>query len=305
MTKLDFGTFVLGGNVFGWTVERAEGFRILDAFVERDGRMIDTADAYPPGGDGGGSETMIGEWLAARGHRDRVLIATKVGKWPKQRGLSAANLAAAIEGSLRRLRTDHVDLYYAHEDDTSVEQAEYVAAFDRLVREGKVREVGASNFTPERLHAALELARANGLTGFTVSQDHWNLVERKLERTLVPVIEREGLKELPYFALASGFLTGKYRPARSAASARATRASKYLEDPRNVKLLSVLDELAAHHQASVAAIALAWLRAHAVVGAPIASARTVDQLDSLFEAGTIKLAPAEVAKLSAITAPGG
>lgn len=301
MTKLDFGTFVLGGNVFGWTVEREEGFRILDAFVERGGRMIDTADAYPPGGEGGGSETMIGEWLASRGQRDRIAIATKVAKWPKQHGLSAANIASAIEGSLRRLRTDHVDIYYAHEDDTSVDQTEYVAAFDRLVREGKVHAIGASNFTPERLQSALAIARTNNLRGFSISQDHWNLVERKLERTLVPVIEREGLKELPYFALASGFLTGKYRPARSAASARATRASKYLEEPRNVRLLSVLDELAAHHQASVAAIALAWLKAHAVVGAPIASARTVDQLDSLFESGTIRLAPAEVAKLSAVT----
>ena len=169
---------------------------------------------------------------------------------------------------------------------TSVEQSEYVAAFDRLIREGKVHAVGASNFTPERLHSALELARSHGLRGFEVSQDHWNLVERKLERTLVPVIDREGLKELPYFSLASGFLTGKYRPGRSAASARATRAS---EVPRR----SAQREAArprstsspAHHVASVAAIALAWLKAHAVVGAPIASARTVDQLDSLFEAG--------------------
>jgi aryl-alcohol dehydrogenase-like predicted oxidoreductase len=302
MTKLDFGSFVLGGNVFGWTVEREEGFRILDSFVERGGRMIDTSDSYPPGGEGGGSEAMIGEWLASRGQRDRVAIATKVAKWPKQRGLSAANIATAIEGSLRRLRTDHVDLYFAHEDDPNVEQTEYVAAFDRLVREGKVHALGASNFTPERLHAALEVARANSMRGFEVSQDHWNLVERRVERALLPVVEREGLKELPYFSLASGFLTGKYRPGRSAASARATRASKYLEDPRNVKLLSALDELAAHHMASVAGIALAWLKAHAVVAAPIASARTVDQLDSLFEVGTIKLAPAEVAKLSTITA---
>ncbi|HET9991351.1 MAG TPA: aldo/keto reductase [Kofleriaceae bacterium] len=301
MTKLDFGSFVLGGNVFGWTVEREEGFRILDVFVDRGGRMIDTADAYPPGGEGGGSEAMIGEWIASRGQRDRVAIATKVAKWPKQRGLSAANITSAIEGSLRRLRTDHVDLYYAHEDDPNVEQSEYVAAFDRLVREGKVHALGASNFTPERLHSALEVARTHGLRGFEVSQDHWNLVERKLERTLLPVIEREGLKELPYYSLASGFLTGKYRPGRSAASARASRASKYLDDPRNVKLLSALDELAGHHSASVAGVALAWLRAHAVVAAPIASARTVDQLDSLFEAGTIKLAPVEVAKLSAIT----
>src|SRR3569832_1397786 len=258
MTKLDFGTFVLGGNVFGWTVARAAGLRPPAAPVERGGRMIDTADAYPPGGEGGGSEAMIGEWLASRGQRDRIAIATKVAKWPKQRGLSAANIASAVEGSLRRLRTDHIDVYYAHEDDTSVDQTEYVAAFDRLVREGKDHALGASNFTPERLQSALAIARANNLCGFSISQDHWNLVERELERTLVPVIEREGLKELPYFALASGLITGEYRPARSAASARATRATKYLEDPRNEHQHTTHNKHTTHHQASVAAIALAW-----------------------------------------------
>lgn len=302
MHSLDFGPFVFGGNVFGWTVQREEGFKILDAFIERGGRMIDTADLYPPGGEGGGSETIIGEWLASRGHRERIHIATKVAKWKAQPGLSAKNIATAIEGSLRRLRTDHVDLYYAHEDDHAVEQLEYVEAFDKLRREGKVRAVGASNFTPERLSSALEVARANGLRGFEVSQDQWNLVERKIEKALVPVIEREGLKELPYFSLALGFLTGKYRPGSKVESPRASHASKYLEDPKNVKLLHALDELSESHNASVAAISLAWLKAHAVVGAPVASARTLEQLDALFEAGRVKLAPAEVAKLSAITA---
>ena len=302
MHSLDFGPFVFGGNVFGWTVQREEGFKILDAFIERGGRMIDTADVYPPGGDGGGSETIIGEWLASRGHRDRIHIATKVAKWKAQPGLSAANFATAIEGSLRRLRTDHVDLYYAHQDDPQVDQLEYVEAFDKLRRDGKVRALGASNFTPERLSSALEVARANGLRGFEVSQDQWNLVERKIEKTLVPVIEREGMKELPYFSLALGFLTGKYRQGLKVESPRAGHASKYLEDPKNVKLLNALDELSETHKVSVASISLAWLKAHAVVGAPIASARTLEQLDALFESGRVKLAPAEVARLSAITA---
>ncbi len=302
MHSLDFGPFVFGGNVFGWTVQREEGFKILDAFIEKGGRMIDTADVYPPGGEGGGSETIIGEWIASRGHRERIHIATKVAKWKAQPGLSAANIATAVEGSLRRLRTDHIDLYYAHEDDPKVDQLEYVEAFDKLRRDGKVRAVGASNFTPERLTSALEIARANGLRGFEVSQDQWNLVERKIEKTLVPVIEREGMKELPYFSLALGFLTGKYRHGSKVESPRAAHASKYLEDPKNVKLLHALDELSETHKASVASISLAWLKAHAVVGAPIASARTLEQLDALFEAGRVKLAPAEVARLSAITA---
>ena len=304
MTKLDFGAFVFGGNVFGWTVQREEAFHLLDAFLDHGGRMIDTSDSYPPNGETGLSETIIGEWIASRGHRERVMIATKVGKSPEHLGLAPANIASAVDASLRRLRTDHIDLYYAHADDEQVDQAAYVEAFDLLRRDGKVRMVGASNFTPERLTSSLETARANGLRGFEISQDHWNLVERGFERTLLPVIEKEGLKELPYFSLALGFLTGKYRPGTKVESVRAGRASKYLDNHKNVKLLHALDELAEHHKVSVAAISLAWLKAHAVCGAPIASARTLEQMHSLFEAGTVKLAPADVAKLSAITAHG-
>ena len=302
MTKVDFGAFVFGGNVFGWTVQREEAFHLLDAFLDHGGRMIDTADVYPPAGEGGVSETIIGEWIASRGHRERVMIATKVAKWPKQPGLSAANIATAIEGSLRRLRTDHVDLYYAHEDDQSVEQAVYMEAFDKLRRDGKARMIGASNFTPERLASAQEVARSNGLRGFEVSQDEWNLVERAIEKTLVPVIEREGMNEMPYFSLALGFLTGKYKAGVHIDSPRAGRAMKYLDNHKNVKLLHALEELAKSHDVSVSAISLAWLKAHAVVGAPLASARTLEQLKELFQAGTVKLAPSDVAKLSAITA---
>lgn len=300
--KLDFGPFVFGGNVFGWTVQREEAFQLLDTFVEHGGRMIDTADAYPPGGEPGGSEAMIGEWLTSRGHRDRVMIATKVAKAKHRRGLAPENIAAGIEDSLRRLRTDHVDLYYAHEDDESVDQAAYMEAFDRLRREGKARMIGASNFTPERLASAIATARANGIRGFDASQDEWNLVEREIEKTLVPVIEREGLKELPYFSLAKGFLTGKYRAGTHVQSVRSEGASKYLSHRHAHQLLALLDELAKAYDASVSAIALAWLKAHAVVGAPIASARTPQQLRELLTVTKVKLAPADVSKLSALTA---
>ena len=302
---LSFGPFVLGGNVFGWTVGREEAFRLLDAFIAQGGKAIDTADVYSswaPGAQGGESERLIGEWLAARRNRSQVLIATKVAKWKAQPGLSPENIRAAIEGSLRRLGTDHVDLYYAHEDDLNVPQLEYLSTFDALVKEGKVRALGASNFTPDRLASALALARQNGLRAFEVSQDHWNLVERGIEQSLVPLLEKEGLKELPYWSLASGFLTGKYRPHAHVESARAGSASKYLDDPRNVALLGLMDELAAAHGVSVTAIALAWLKAHPGVAAPIASARTVDQLDALFECAKVTLSPTEVEKLSAATA---
>jgi aryl-alcohol dehydrogenase-like predicted oxidoreductase len=304
--SLSFGPFVLGGNVFGWTVARNDAFQVLDAFVDRGGVAIDTADVYSvwaPGAKGGDSEQILGEWLAARGHRHSVVIATKVAKWSAHPGLSAANIRAAVDDSLKRLQTDYIDLYYAHQDDEKVEQSEYLTAFDALVKAGKVRALGASNFTPERLSSALALSRKHGLAAFEVSQDHWNLVERDVERTLVPVLEKEGLKELPYWSLASGFLTGKYRPGQQVDSSRAGAAGKYLSVPQNLQLLGALDELAAAHRVSVTAVALAWLRAQRVVAAPIASARTVEQLTALFESATLELAPAEVAQLSGITAP--
>ncbi|HSS00024.1 MAG TPA: aldo/keto reductase [Kofleriaceae bacterium] len=290
MTAPNFGSIILGGNVFGWTVSRDDAFTLLDAYLDRGGRAIDTADSYSafaPGNHGGESEEILGAWLAARKNRDRVVLATKVAKWSAQRGLSPANIAAAIDGSLRRLQTDHLDVYYAHEDDAAVEQADYLAAFDALVKAGKVRTLGASNFTPARLASALEISRARGLAAFEVSQDHWNLVERGIERELVPLLERERIAETPFFALASGFLTGKYRPGADVASARSRGAGRYLADPANVQLLADLDAIAHGHGVSVAAVALALLRAQRSVAAPIASARTVDQLAPLFEQVTL------------------
>jgi aryl-alcohol dehydrogenase-like predicted oxidoreductase len=299
MTAPNFGSIILGGNVFGWTVSRDDAFTLLDAYLDRGGRAIDTADSYSawaPGNRGGESEEILGAWLAARKNRDRVILATKVAKWPAQRGLSPANIAAAIDGSLRRLQTDYLDVYFAHEDDSAVEQADYLAAFDALVKAGKVRTLGASNFPPARLASALEISRARGLATIEVSQDHWNLVERGIERDLVPLLERERIVETPFFALASGFLTGKYRPGTDVASARSRGAGRYLADPANVQLLADLDAIAHGHGVSVAAVALAWLRAQRSVAAPIASARTVDQLTPLFE--QVTLSADELGRLS-------
>lgn len=306
MTQLELGPVVLGGNVFGWTVDREEGFRVLDAFVDGGGTAIDTADVYPawvPGNSGGESETIIGEWLASRGNRDRVVVATKVFSLATRPGLSAANIRAAVEDSLRRLQTDHLDLYYAHRDDAEVPQAEYLAAFDALVRQGKVREVGASNFTAERLVSAAKIADAEGLTPFTVAQDQWSLVERGVETDLVPTLRELGIVEVPWASLASGFLTGKYRPGTAVDSARAGGAGRYLDDPRAVELLGVLDDVAAAHGVGVGSVALAWLRRQDVVAAPLASGRTVEQVRTLLESRHLELTGDEVAALSAVTAP--
>lgn len=306
MTALDLGSVVLGGNVFGWTTDRDEGFRILDAFVDGGGRAIDTADSYVawvPGNSGGESETIIGEWLAASKRRDDVVIATKVGALATRKGLSAANITSAVDDSLRRLGTDRIDLYFAHRDDEATPQEETLAAFDRLVQAGKVRELGASNFTPERLRSAAAIAVREGLTPFTVAQDLWSLVERAVEIELVPTLEELDIAEVPYSSLASGFLTGKYRAGTSTDSARAGKAGGYLEDPRNLDLLAALDDVAAHHGVSVTAVSLAWLAAQRTVAAPIASARTVQQLADLLEAGRVRLTAQDVALLSAATEP--
>ncbi len=301
MTSLDFGSLVLGGNVFGWTADRDTSFAVLDAFLESGGVAIDTADSYMqrvPGNSGGESETIIGEWMTSRGSRDRVQVHTKVFGKHDRAGLSAANIAAAVDDSLRRLQTDHIDLYYAHRDDESVPQEDYVSAFDALVRAGKVREVGASNFSATRLSSALDIAAAQGSTPFTVAQDLWNLVERSIETDLVPTLRERGITQLPYSSLASGFLTGKYRPGQDVTSVRSGSASAYLTRPGATALLRVLDEVAAAHATSVAAVALAWLREQDPVGAPIASARTLTQVQPLVDSAAVHLSADDLAALT-------
>lgn len=303
-SDLDVCRLCLGGNVFGWTADRDTSFAVLDAYVAAGGNFVDTSDSYMwrvPGNSGGESETIIGDWMAARGNRDQVVIATKVGSLPARAGLSAANIAAAAEDSLRRLRTDRIDLYYAHRDDQDVAQEETLDAFDGLVRAGKVRALGASNFTAERLRSALEISARDGLASYVALQPHYNLLERaEFETSLAPLLAAEGLACLPYYGLAKGFLTGKYRPGAEVASSRAEGARAYLDD-RGLAVLAVLDEIAAGHEVPVAAVALAWLADRPTVAAPIASARTREQLTDLLPVLDLHLTTDELHLLSHVS----
>jgi aryl-alcohol dehydrogenase-like predicted oxidoreductase len=293
----------LGGNVFGWTSDEATSHQILDAFVEGGGNFVDTADGYSawvPGNSGGESETIIGAWLAARRNRDQMVIATKVSQHPQFRGLSAANIAAAADASLARLGTDHIDLYYAHYDDVDTPLEETAGAFDALVKAGKVRAVGVSNYSADRIREWFEVARRNDFVLPVAVQPHYNLVERQAyEQNIAPVAAEEGLAVLPYYALASGFLTGKYRTTEDLASGpRGGGAKKYLTD-EGLAVIKVLTEVADAHGVEPASVALAWLRTRPGVAAPIASARTVEQLPALMASATLELTPDEIAALTA------
>jgi aryl-alcohol dehydrogenase-like predicted oxidoreductase len=300
-TDLDVFPICLGGNVFGWTADEDQSRAVLDAYMKADGNFIDTANSYLV--EHGRSETIIGRWLAERGNRDEIVLATKVGggRGPL-RNLRAETIEHEAHASLERLQTDRIDLYYAHFDDLETPLEETVRAFDALVRAGTVRYIAASNYTPERLTSALELQRAHGLAEFVVLQPHYNLVEREFERTLLPVAEAWDLAVVPYYGLAKGFLTGKYRPGtESIASPRADAARVYL-DAGGEAVLEALDEVAATRQTPLAAVALAWLLAQPSVVAPIASARSTQQLNEILPAATLRLTPAEVDRLSADSA---
>ncbi|WP_414168655.1 aldo/keto reductase [Streptoverticillium reticulum] len=305
--NLSVHPLALGGNVFGWTADEAQSFAVLDAYVGAGGNFIDTADVYSvwaPGNQGGESETIIGNWLAARGNRDDVVIATKVGAGiPEPRGLSADAIKSGVEDSLRRLRTDHIDLYYTHYDDLSVPVEEFLTALDALVKEGKVREIAASNITADRLAEALNFSEANGIAKYVAIQPHYNLVSRDTyEGELADVAAAHGLAAVPYYALASGFLTGKYRAGADVDSARAGKAAEHLETERGPRVLAALDEIAAAHGAEIATVALAWLAAQPTVASPLASARTVEQLPALLAVADLHLSEAEVARLTEASA---
>ena len=306
-SDLDVSRLCLGANVFGWTADRDTSFAVLDAYTAAGGNFIDTSDSYMwriPGNSGGESETIIGDWTADRGNRDDVVIATKVGSLPARPGLSAANITAAVEDSLRRLRTDRIDLYYAHKDDPDTAHEETLDAFDGLVRAGKVRALGASNFSAERLRSALEISARDGLASYVALQPHYNLLERaEFETELAPVLASEGLACLPYYGLAKGFLTGKYRGA-TVDSVRAEGAMAYL-DERGKRTLAVLDEIAAGHEVPVAAVALAWLADQPTVAAPIASARTPEQVATLLSSADVELSSEELSRLTAASQPFG
>jgi aryl-alcohol dehydrogenase-like predicted oxidoreductase len=293
----------LGGNVFGWTADEAQSFAVLDAYAAAGGNFVDTADVYSawaPGHSGGESEGVLGRWLASRGNRDGIVVATKVGSHPEFKGLKADTIRGAAEASLRRLGTDHLDLYYTHFDDESTPVEEIITALDQLVQEGKVRHIAASNLSPARLTASLAFSAREGLARYVALQPHYNLVSRDTyEGELAGVVAEHGLSSLPYSALASGFLTGKYRAGGPEVdSPRAQRAVTNLEGDRGLKVLAALDAVAAQHGAEVATVALAWLAAQPTVAAPLASARTVEQLPELLAFTDLKLTEDELRSLT-------
>ncbi len=300
-TDLDVFPLCLGGNVFGWTLDEERSFEVLDAYREAGGNFIDTADVYGRRGDGAGSsESVIGRWIASRGNRDELVIATKVGMSPELSGLSAKTLAAGAEASLRRLGIDRIDLYYAHQDDPRTPLEETLGAFAALIAEGKIAYAGASNYDAGRLEQALELGRQAGMASYVALQPHYNLMERgSYEGPLMDVCARYGLACLPYFSLARGFLTGKYRadgPEVESPRAAGVR-EKYFND-RGFAVLDALDAIAASRGVSVAAVSLAWLAAQPTVAAPIASATSPQQLGEVLQAVSLELSADELRALS-------
>ena len=303
-TDLKIAPLVLGGNVFGWTADRAASFAVLDAFVDGGGTMIDTADVYSawvPGHQGGESETVIGEWLRASGKRDHVQIATKLGMLPVDgdEKLSPARIAAACDASLQRLGTDHIDLYFAHQDDDATPQDVVAEAFAKLVAAGKVRVLGASNFHAARLKSAIDGARAAGLPHYQVLQPEYNLVSRtKFEGELQSYCVEYNIGVVPYYGLASGFLTGKYRSADDLnKSVRGGRMTELLEG-KGLAILAAMDGVAEETGATLAQIALAWLIAQPGVTAPIASATKVAQLEDLLPAMELELSKDQLERLT-------
>ncbi len=305
-SDINITPLMLGGNVFGWTADEATSFAVLDAFVAAGGNAIDTADVYSAwasGHQGGESETVLGAWLKRRGRRDDVIIATKVGMWPKRLGIGRANIIAACEDSLHRLGTDYIDLYQLHRDDAATPAEEFMGALDELVRAGKVRAVGASNFTAARLEAALGASDAKSHVRFETLQPEYHLLKRDIEADLMALCVRSGVSIIPYYGLASGFLTGKYRSAADKAkSARGARMDMYLNE-RGFGVLAALDAVAARQNATCAQIALAWIMAKPAIAAPIASATSVAQLNELMGALRIALTGEDIAALDAAGAP--
>ncbi|MCX4973295.1 aldo/keto reductase [Streptomyces sp. NBC_00620] len=303
---LEVFPLALGGNVFGWTADETRSFAVLDAYAAAGGNFLDTADSYSAwidGNKGGESETIIGKWVKARGNRADVVIATKVSQHPDYPGLSGANIKAAADASLHRLGTDYIDLYFTHFDKPEVPVEEIIGALDELVKAGKVRNIAASNISPERLQESLDFSDREGLARYVTLQPHYNLVSRDTyEGPLRDIASRSGLAAVPYFALAAGFLTGKYRPGTTVDSPRAAGAGKHLETERGLRVLAALDEAAQAHDVPVATVALAWLAAQPTVAAPIASARVVEQLPALVGVADLVLTDAELGRLTEASA---
>ncbi len=305
-SPLNIAPIALGGNVFGWTADEKTSFALLDAFVDAGFNLIDTADVYSrwvPGNQGGESETIIGRWLKQSGKRERVLIATKVAKLEARPGLGAANIALAAEDSLRRLQVETIDLYLSHQDDAATPIEETLGAYARLIEQGKVRAIGASNFSAARLAESLAVSRQHGLPRYESLQPEYNLVSRAgYEAELEPLIRRENIGVISYYGLASGFLTGKYRSeADLNQSPRGRGVKKYL-DARGLRILGALDEVSARHAATPAQVALAWLIARPGISAPIASATSVMQLHEILAATRLQLGAEDIAALNQASA---
>jgi aryl-alcohol dehydrogenase-like predicted oxidoreductase len=303
-SDLEIAPLAFGGNVFGWTADEAMSHRLLDGFLDAGYNFIDTADVYSrwhTGNVGGESEIIIGNWLKARGNRDKVIIATKLGMdmGGGNVGLSPAYIKRAVDYSLSRLQTDYIDLYQAHRDDPNTPLADTLGAFQDLIKAGKVRFIGSSNYTGPRLKEALETAKAHGLPRFETHQPLYSLVERgEYEGALQDLCVAEGVSVISYYSLASGFLTGKYRSrADLAGRIRGPRVEKYLDD-RGMRVLAALDDIAGAHQAKMGQVALAWLLAQPGMGAPIVSATNREQLGEMVAAPKVTLTAAEVARLS-------
>ena len=301
---LEVSPLAFGGNVFGWTADETMSFRLLDAFVAEGFNLIDTADVYArwvQGLEGGESETIIGKWLKRSGKRQSVIIATKVGKemGPDKKGLSRSYIFQAVEESLRRLQTDYIDLYQSHEDDTQTPLEETLDAFDRLIQDGKVRAIGASNFSAKRLAEALQVSEQYGYPRYQSLQPLFNLYDRAdYEKDLEPLCREKGLAVISYFSLASGFLTGKYRSEADLADrARADIVKKYLNE-RGYRILEALGRVAQQHNVTPAQAALAWLIAQPTITAPIASATNLEQLNQLIQATTLELDPSSMTLLN-------
>ena len=308
-SDLEVPVICLGGNVFGWTVSEADSFRLLDAALEAGLSFIDTADVYSawaPGHTGGESETILGKWMATGNKRNNVILATKVGMdlGHGKKGLKASYIEQAVEDSLRRLQTDYIDLYQSHKDDPEAPLEETLAAFDKLVRQGKVRHVGASNYSGPRLAQALQTSKDNGLVSYVCLQPKYNMVEREdFETNLLPVVQEHTLGVIPYYSLAAGFLTGKYRSKQDAeGKARGGTVSKYLNE-FGFGVVDALEEVAAEHHSTPARVALAWLMQQPGVTAPIASATSVEHLTDLIEGAKLALSHASLEKLNTVSAP--
>jgi len=283
-TSLGVYPLCLGGNVFGYSADKENSEAVLSFYADNGGNFIDTADMYSqwaPGHIGGESETIIGNWMKKRGNRSQMIIATKVGKLATKPGLSPSNIISACEDSLKRLGSDYIDIYYSHQDDLDTPIEQSLGAYDSLIRSGKVRYIAASNFTPERLQESLDISKKLNLASYIASQDQYNLMERDYENSLMPTLKSNGLSQIPFYGLARGFLTGKYRKGKTVESIRANGVNTSYANDRGWAMIDKLDQIAKDKNTSVAAVALAWLRAQETVSAPIASATKLEQIKEI------------------------